>query len=435
MIDDIKIIGGGLAGSEAALVLSKSGLDVTLYEMRPTVQTGAHRTGDFAELVCSNSLKSTDPFTASGLLKEELKLLGSRLIAVAEKYRVPAGTALAVDRVLFSKSITEEIISSRIRVERKEYVQLTEEDFSRTLVLICTGPLTSERLLFSLRDKLDTQEFFFFDAIAPIIESESLDKDLTFAADRYGDEEGHYINIPLDKDTYDIFYEELLKAEKIPVRDFERKYLFDRCQPFEEIARNGYDALRYGPMKPVGLIDPSTGNVPYAVIQLRQENTAKNLYNLVGFQTRLKWDEQRRLLRLIPALRHVEIVRYGVMHKNVFMNSPVLLDPFFQSRKQKNLFFSGQITGIEGYVESIASGFVIAKNILRTLEGKPPLSCPPETMIGSLFNYILHSEPLRPMYANYGILPPIKAKKNQMRQEKTRRAIEKMVDFANRFFE
>ncbi len=432
MIEQVKIIEGGLAGCEAALYLSDHKVPVTLYEMRPSRATEVHETGDLAELVCSNSLKSTDPQTASGLLKEEMRLLKSRLLPIAEECRVPAGSALAVDRKRFSEMINRRIATSAVRVIREEYAQLESENFERTAVVICSGPLTSERLMRSISRFLNTSELFFFDAVAPIVDSDTIDFSCAFEADRYQEEEsGAYLNLPLDEELYDRFYRTLIEAEKIAVPDFERKYLFDRCQPIEEIARGGYDALRYGPMKPVGLIDPKTNRQPYAAIQLRQENAAKNLYNLVGFQTRLKWDEQKRLLRLIPPHREVGIVRDGVMHRNTYLNTPRLFDGHLESKTQPNLFVAGQMSGMEGYMESAVGGLVVAEHILRRFQGRPPLDYPVDTMVGALIAYITQADPLRPMYANFGILPPVKGKKRQVRSLKSARALGKMKAFLN----
>lgn len=447
MIQKVKIIGGGLAGCELALVLTRAGVDVQLYEMRPHVQTDVHQTGDLAELVCSNSLKSKDADTASGLLKEELKRLKSPLLQIAEGCAVPAGSALAVDRSLFSQTVTQRILAQGIGVFREEYCHLEQEDFDHTLVIIASGPLTSERLLANIKTFLNTEELFFFDAVAPIIESESIDYSKVFIADRYAEEqadstdtlpkdventaqgEGAYINIPLNREQYAEFHAAVIQAETISVPDFERKYLFDRCQPFEEIAKSGYDALRFGPMKPVGLRDPKTAQEPYAVVQLRQENAAKNLYNLVGFQTRLTWSEQKRVLQKIPALENCSIVRYGVMHKNIYLNTAALLHPCLQSMRQKGLFFAGQITGMEGYMESVACGHFVSINVLRRLQNKPPIRFPRETMLGSLVYYITTTRPLRPMYANFGILPDLKAKKSKIRQLKSERALLTLENF------
>lgn len=430
MIGQVKIIGGGLAGCEAALFLSDHGVPVTLYEMRPARSTEVHATGDLAELVCSNSLKSTDPNTASGLLKEEMRLLKSRLLEIAEACRVPAGSALAVDRKQFSELIGQRVTAASIRLVREEYTQLDSEDFRRTAVMICTGPATSERFMRTLSRFMSTTELFFFDAVAPVVDSETIDFSCAFEADRYKEEEGGaYVNLPLDEELYGRFYRALIEAEKIAVPDFERKYLFDRCQPIEEIARGGYDALRYGPMKPIGLIDPKTNREPYAAIQLRQENAAKNLYNLVGFQTRLKWNEQKRLLRLIPALREVEIVRYGVMHRNTYLNTPKLFDAHLESKTRPNLFVAGQMSGMEGYMESAVSGLVVAGHVLRRIQGKPLWDYPIETMVGALIAYITQADPLRPMYANFGILPPVKGKKKEIRSLKSGRALRAMEAF------
>jgi methylenetetrahydrofolate--tRNA-(uracil-5-)-methyltransferase len=430
MIEAVKIIGGGLAGCEAALYLADHDVPVTLYEMRPSCPTPVHQTGKLAELVCSNSLKSTDPNTASGLLKEEMRLLKSHLLEIAEACRLPAGSALAVDRERFSEMVGRRIADSTIRVVREEYTGLDDENYERTAVALCAGPATSDGLMGSISRFLKTSELFFFDAVAPIVDSETIDFSHTFRANRYQEgEEGSYINLPLDEALYARFFRTLVEARTLDVPDFERKYLFERCQPIEEIARAGYDALRYGPMKPVGLIDPKTNREPYAVIQLRQENAAKNLYNLVGFQTRLSWGEQKRLLRLIPALREVEIVRYGVMHRNTYLNTPRLFDAHLESKTCANLFVAGQMSGVEGYMESAVSGRIVAGQILRRIRGQSLLEYPIETMVGALNAYITKADPLRPMYANFGILPPVKGKKKEIRALKSERALRVMKAF------
>lgn len=407
----INIIGGGLAGSEVALGLAQKGIKVTLYEMRPERKTDVHETGDFAELVCSNSLKSMELSNGAGLLKEEGRMLGAVLLGIAEKHRVPAGKALAVNRKSFSGEITNLIETDpNIRVIREEVksLDLSEED---SLWIVATGPLSSENFENYLQ-KLFGKHLFFFDAVSPVIAADSIDMKRAFIADRYGKGDGDYLNCPLTKDEYDDFYEELVSAELAPIENFSDKFLFDRCQPVEAIAKTGVDALRFGAMKPVGLPDPETGKEYYAVLQLRKENREGSLYSLVGFQTRLRWNEQNRVFRKIPALKEAEFVRYGVMHRNTYLNSPVVLKQDLRTKEYPNLFFCGQITGLEGYVEAIVSARYVARNILRELEGKDPLILPEDTMLGALINHVTVSGriPLTPVYANFGLLPDIKGK-------------------------
>ncbi|AKI96501.1 methylenetetrahydrofolate--tRNA-(uracil(54)-C(5))-methyltransferase (FADH(2)-oxidizing) TrmFO [Kosmotoga pacifica] len=430
----INIVGGGLAGSEAALSLASRGFKVSLYEMRPQRTTEIHRTGDFAELVCSNSLKSEDLSNASGVLKAEATLLGSILIEIAKKYRVPAGKALAVDRIKFSAEITRLIKENpNINVIRQEVksIELNDED---TIWIVATGPLSSpdfESWLLSVFD----EDLFFFDAVAPIVAADSIDMTLAFEADRYGKGSGDYINCPLKREEYEVFHDALVNAERAPIENFSDRLLFERCQPVEEIARSGIDALRFGPMKPVGLIDPRTGEQPYAVVQLRKENVEGTLYNLVGFQTRLKWNEQRRVFRMIPALHSAEFVRYGVMHRNTYLNSPKLLNPDLRSREFSNLFFCGQITGLEGYVEAITSGRFVALNVEHFLKTGQTFVLPKATMLGALIDHITISGkvPLNPVYANFGLLPSVRARgKREKKLLKAKRAIETMKSFLER---
>jgi methylenetetrahydrofolate--tRNA-(uracil-5-)-methyltransferase len=427
----INIVGGGLAGSEAALSLAEKGIEVTLYEMRPKVKTDVHQTGYFAELVCSNSLKSVELTNASGLLKEEARMLGSILLEIAERHRVPAGKAFAVDRKTFSKEVTERIESSPyIHVVREEVKEIDLND-EGTLWIIATGPLSSpafEKWLSGLFG----EDLFFFDALSPIVAADSIDYRRCFVGDRYGKGSGDYLNCPLDKETYERFWNELVNAQVAPIENFSDKLLFDRCQPVEEIAKTGIDALRYGPMKPVGLIDPKTGSEPYAVVQLRKENKEGTLYNLVGFQTRLKWGEQKRVFRIIPALEHAEFVRYGVMHRNTYLNSPKILNRDLRSKGYPNLFFCGQITGLEGYVEAITSGRFVALNVMELVKTGSTFYLPEKTMLGALINHITVSGrvPLSPVYANYGLLPPVKAKgKRERNLKKAERAIEELKKF------
>ncbi|AFK06247.1 tRNA:m(5)U-54 methyltransferase [Mesotoga prima MesG1.Ag.4.2] len=426
----INIIGGGLAGSEAALSLADFGQEVNLFEMRPNVKTDVHQSGDFAELVCSNSFKSESLDNASGLLKEEGLRLGSRLLEIAYHNRVPAGKALAVDRKAFSEEVSMKLETHPlINVRREEVCSL---DFDGAVNVVCTGPLTSG-CFEAFLGELFGGALFFFDAVAPIVAADSVDLERAFIADRYSDN-GDYVNCSLSREEYELFWNELVHAEVLEVENFSDRFLFERCQPFEEIARSGIDALRFGPMKPVGLIDPITGKEPYAVVQLRKENLSGSLLGIVGFQTRLKWREQKRILSLIPALRNVDIIRYGVMHRNTFLDSPRLLNPDLQSRNHKGLFFAGQISGLEGYVEAIVSGRLAAINADRYVRGKQTVIPPVGTMIGGLINHITVSgrSPLKPVYANFGLLPEIRMKN---RREKNRKKVVVAQEKIQRFLE
>ena len=433
----VNIIGGGLAGSECALYLSKRGIKVRLFEMRPKKMTPVHQTELFSELVCSNSLKSEMIENASGMLKNELMLLKSNLLKIAYHSRVNAGKALAVDRNIFSQTVTQ-AVEEKVEVVRKEIHDIREFDLEKEYVVVATGPLTSESLMASLFSFLETEELYFFDAVSPIIDSEDIDREIVFSGDRYDQfdqnnqpKAGAYLNCPMDKITYQTFREKLIQAEVLPVKDFERKHLFERCQPIEEIARSGIDAMRFGPLKPVGLFDPRTCKEPYAVVQLRKENNSGSMYNLVGFQTRLKWAEQKKIIHMIPGLEHVDVLRYGVMHKNAYINSPLLLQDDFSSKKASKIYFAGQLTGVEGYVESIASGYFVAMNIYRKIAGLEKINFPLETMIGSLFFYCTHAEDLKPMYANFGLLPDLamRVPKKKRRAEKSIRGLNAINDF------
>jgi methylenetetrahydrofolate--tRNA-(uracil-5-)-methyltransferase len=413
---DLIIIGGGLAGSEAAFQAAQRGLKVQLYEMRPSVQTGAHQTHDLAELVCSNSLGSNLPDRASGLLKNEMRMLGSMLLECAESASLPAGGALAVDRELFARLVTE-------RIEKHPNIQIIREevnDIPKTPTIISSGPLTSATLSKSIAALSSEEHLFFFDAIAPVIHAESINMNIAFRASRYGtgeQDEGDYINCPLTYDEYYMFVEALLKAERIELRSFEEAikggvkagHFFEGCLPVEIIAERGIDSLAFGPMRPVGLKDPRTGKRPYAVVQLRQDNLAGSLYNLVGFQTNLKYPEQKRVLRLIPGLENAEFLRYGQMHRNTFIASPKLLRPTLQHIQRDDLFFAGQVTGVEGYMGNIATGLLAGTNAARLLHQEELLILPPTTMLGALCHYVTHAslKDFQPMKANFGILPPL----------------------------
>lgn len=413
---DLIVIGGGLAGSEAAWQAAERGLKVRLYEMRPTLQTGAHQTRDLAELVCSNSLGSNLPDRASGLLKNETRLLGSILLECAEEASLPAGGALAVDRELFARLVTQRIESQpNIEIVREE-----AREIPNSPTIIASGPLTSPTLSGSIAGLSGEEHLFFFDAIAPVIHADSINMEIAFRASRYGageQDEGDYINCPFTREEYYAFVDALLKAERIELRAFEEAiksgvkagHFFEGCLPVEIIAERGLDSLAFGPMRPVGLRDPRTGKRPYAVVQLRQDNLAGSLYNLVGFQTNLKFPEQKRVLRMIPGLANAEFMRYGQMHRNTFIASPKLLRPTLQSIYRDDLLFAGQITGVEGYMGNIATGLLAGVNAARLLNEEEPFTLPPTTMLGALCHYVTHADlkDFQPMKANFGILPPL----------------------------
>jgi len=402
----VTVLGAGLAGTEAVYQLIRRQIPVRLVEMRPKHTTGAHTSDQFAELVCSNSIGSNLPDRASGLLKEELRLLGSYIIDVAYKYRVPAGNALAVDRGAFAREITRYLKGhTLIDFVNDEATEIPDDG----LVIVATGPLTSPTLLQSIKKKLGIGHLEFFDAIAPLVSTESINMEIAFKADRYGEgDKGDYINCPMNKEQYLAFVDALLKAERIELSKLEkeeRKKFFNACQPVEIIAESGIDSLRFGPMKPVGLVDPNTGKRPYAVVQLRQDNLLASLYNLVGFQTNLKHAEQKRVFRMIPGLEKAEFIRLGQMHRNSYINAPKLLTPTLQLKKDSRIMFAGQLCGVEGYTESAATGLVAGMNAVRMLQGKEPVVFPPETMIGSLLHYITFDghKDFHPMNANFGI--------------------------------
>ncbi|MEC9488365.1 MAG: methylenetetrahydrofolate--tRNA-(uracil(54)-C(5))-methyltransferase (FADH(2)-oxidizing) TrmFO [Halanaerobium sp.] len=417
MEPEVTIIGAGLAGSEAAWQLARRGRKVHLYEMRPGKKTPAHKTGFFAELVCSNSLRSNHLANAVGLLKEEMRRLDSLIIQVADRKQVPAGGALAVDREGFAYEITRTLAEHpNVEVIRSEVQSIPA---ARPLI-IATGPLTSEGLTVSIQRMTGEDYLYFFDAAAPIVTADSIDYDRAFKASRYDRGEAAYINCPLNEEKYMAFYQALLNAEEHPLEDFEDETYFEGCLPVEEMARRGEQTLLYGPLKPVGLIDPRTGQQPYAVVQLRQDNREGTLFNLVGFQTRLKWGEQKRVFQMIPGMEEAEFVRYGVMHRNTFINSPRLLDAAYKYRKEQGLFFAGQITGVEGYVESASSGLVSGINAARLLQGKEPVIFPAETAIGALARYISAKDggDFQPMNVNFGIIPPLAERIRNKRERK-----------------
>ena len=414
---EVTIIGAGLAGSEAALQLAKRGFKVELYEMRPKKTTGAHTGGSCAEFVCSNSLGSADITNASGLLKHEMKILNGELIKTAYECRVPAGSALAIDREVFSEKVTEKIKSNpNIELIREELTQIPD-----TPVIIASGPLTSDKLAEDIKTFTQSEHLHFFDAIAPIVEKDSINFDKAFYASRYDKGEASYINCPMNKEEYKKFYDILTHAPRIELKEFEKNAkFFESCLPIEVLASRGVDTLRFGPMKPVGLVDKRTGIENYAVVQLRQDNSAKTLYNLVGFQTNLKWGSQKELLQSIPGLENANIVRYGVMHRNTFINSPKILNASLQTKKRSDLFFAGQITGTEGYTESIATGLLAGINMAKFLNGEKLLELPEETMLGALTHYISNPEheKFQPINSNWGILPPVELPKKERKNKK-----------------
>ncbi|MFA5692652.1 MAG: methylenetetrahydrofolate--tRNA-(uracil(54)-C(5))-methyltransferase (FADH(2)-oxidizing) TrmFO [Acholeplasmataceae bacterium] len=407
----VKIIGAGLAGSEAAWYLANKGIKVNLYEMRPIKQTEVHKTSNFAELVCSNSFRSKDPHNAVGLLKEEMKLMNSLILESALKNEVPAGSSLAVDRNLFSDYITDKIKNHPLITIYNEEVKTLNKD---ELTIIAAGPLVSSLLAEFIKNELKQEELHFYDAVAPIISAESIDYNKVYFKSRYDKGSADYLNCPLNELEYKNFYHELINAERVIPKDFELN-VFEGCMPIETMAERGIDTLRFGPLKPVGL--EKDNQMPYAVIQLRQDDVNQTMYNIVGFQTQLKWGEQKRIINMIPGLEKAEILRYGVIHKNTYIESPKVLNNLFQVKNNPNWFFAGQISGVEGYVESAASGLMVAHNILSVINNNKPKEFPRNTMMGSLANYI--SSPNKnfvPMNANFGLFLPVKIKKSLRRK-------------------
>jgi len=402
------VVGGGLAGTEAAWALAERGVRVTLHEMRPVVPTPAHRTDRLAELVCSNSFKSTDTTNAHGLLKAELRALGSVLLPCADEARVPGGTALVVDREVFSRAAHGKVTTHpNITVVRGEMADLPSPG------VIATGPLTSDRLAQAIGTRLGSAALAFYDAIAPVVADESLDHDRLYRLSRYGKGDGDdYLNAPLDRTGYDAFLDAIAVADQYQRHDFDQVPYFEGCLPVEEMARRGRETLRFGPMKPVGLPDPRTGREPHAVVQLRREDKAGQMWNLVGFQTRLRIPEQQRVFRMIPGLESAEFLRFGSIHRNAYLNSPASLDPGLTARDDDRLFFAGQLTGVEGYTESLGTGLLAGINLARRLEGRPAVVPPPTTMLGGLYRYLRDADPrhFQPMNANFGLLDPLPGK-------------------------
>ena len=420
------VIGAGLAGCEAAWQLAENNVMVTLYEMRPYKMTPAHQTGNLSELVCSNSLRADRLENAVGLLKEEMRQLKSLIIQVADETKVPAGGALAVDRESFSLFITNRIEQHpNINVVREEIIDIPED----IPVIIATGPLSSPAISEKISKLINQDHLYFYDAAAPIVTYESLNQDKIYKASRYGKGDDDYINCPMNKEEYLAFYHALVQAEEAPMNNFEDQKVFEGCIPIETMAKRGEDTMRFGPLKPVGLPDPRTGRDPYAVIQLRQDDTKGTLYNIVGFQTHLKFGEQKKVFSMIPGLENAEFARYGVMHRNTFIQSPKLLDRYYRLKSNTNIFFAGQITGVEGYVESASSGLMAGLNLARILNGKTPLDFTDETAIGALSHYVSNAatRDFQPMNVNYGIMAPLKIRIRN-KQEKNKLISERALN-------
>jgi methylenetetrahydrofolate--tRNA-(uracil-5-)-methyltransferase len=426
MFKTITVIGGGLAGCEAAWQIARLGVQVRLYEMRPVRQTPAHRTERLAEIVCSNSLKSDQPYNASWLLKEELRRLGSILIQIADSVRVPAGGALAVDRDRFAAAVTETISSHpNIELVREEVTDIPTED----IVVIASGPLTSEPLSQSIRNFCGIEHLYFYDAISPIVDCETIDLSKVYRASRYGKASDDYLNCAMNREQYDLFYEALISAESVTVHEFEEARYFESCLPIEELARRGRDTLRFGPMKPVGLKDPATGRMPHAVVQLRQEDLMQSSYNIVGFQNHLKFAEQKRIFRMIPGLENAEFLRLGQIHRNTYINAPQILLPSMAAKRDSRIFFAGQLAGTEGYIENVASGLVAGINAVRTSRGDDLMIPPAETAIGALCRYVATPQKhFAPMNINFGLLPPIDTPRHASKNDRQRLLCERALE-------
>ncbi|WP_339184042.1 FADH(2)-oxidizing methylenetetrahydrofolate--tRNA-(uracil(54)-C(5))-methyltransferase TrmFO [Paenibacillus sp. FSL R5-0701] len=428
----VTVIGAGLAGTEAAWQIASRGVRVKLYEMRPVVKTPAHHTDKFAELVCSNSLRANGLTNAVGVLKEEMRMLDSLVLSAADKHAVPAGGALAVDRDGFSGEITSTLHQHPlIEVVNEELTSLPEDG----IVVVATGPLTSPALSEQIKALMGEEYFYFYDAAAPIIEKDSIDMNKVYLASRYDKGEAAYLNCPMTEEEFDVFYEALITAEVAQLKEFEKEIYFEGCMPIEVMMKRGKQTALFGPMKPVGLVNPHTGELPHAVVQLRQDNAAGTLYNLVGFQTHLKWGEQKRVFSLIPGLENAEFVRYGVMHRNTFINSPKLLLPTYQFKERPNLFFAGQMTGVEGYVESAASGLIAGMNAAKAALGQELVVLPVETTLGSMAQYITTADfkHFQPMNANFGLLPKLETKirnKKEKNEALAQRALDGITSFA-----
>ncbi|AEI44351.1 FADH(2)-oxidizing methylenetetrahydrofolate--tRNA-(uracil(54)-C(5))-methyltransferase TrmFO [Paenibacillus mucilaginosus] len=430
-VQKVTVIGAGLAGSEAAWQIASQGVPVVLYEMRPVKKTPAHISDQFAELVCSNSLRANGLTNAVGVLKEEMRILNSLILRAADKHAVPAGGALAVDRDNFSGEVTSLLRNHPLIEVRNEELERLPEG----ITVVATGPLTSPSLSQHLQELTGEDYLYFYDAAAPIVEKDSIDMSKVYLASRYDKGEAAYLNCPMTEEEFNVFYEALISAETAPIKEFEKEIYFEGCMPIEVMASRGRQTCLFGPMKPVGLINPHTGELPYAVVQLRQDNAAGTLYNLVGFQTHLKWGEQKRVFSLIPGLENAEFVRYGVMHRNTFINSPKLLRPTYQFRTRDNLFFAGQMTGVEGYVESAASGLIAGLNAARYAKGEELFVLPPDTALGSMAQYITTADfnHFQPMNANFGLFPPLeeRIRNKKLKNEKiAERAIAKIQNFS-----
>jgi len=431
----VTVIGAGLAGSEAAWQIASRGVPVKLYEMRPVVKTPAHHTDKFAELVCTNSLRANGLTNAVGVLKEEMRMLDSIILKSADKNAVPAGGALAVDRDGFSGDITDILHNHPlIEVVNEEIQHIPEEG----IVVIATGPLTSPSLSAEIKALMGEEYFYFYDAAAPIVEKDSIDMSKVYLASRYDKGEAAYLNCPMTEEEFNAFYDALVSAEVAQLKEFEKEIYFEGCMPIEVMMKRGKQTALFGPMKPVGLVNPHTGELPYAVVQLRQDNAAGTLYNLVGFQTHLKWGEQKRVFSLIPGLENAEFVRYGVMHRNTFINSPRLLKPTYQLKTNENLFFAGQMTGVEGYVESAASGLIAGINAARKAKGEELVVLPETSTIGSMAHYVTNADPkhFQPMNANFGLLPALDKKirnKKEKNEALANRALASIAEFVKEY--
>jgi methylenetetrahydrofolate--tRNA-(uracil-5-)-methyltransferase len=430
----VTIVGGGLAGCEAAWQLAQRDIEVDLYEMRPVKQTPVHQTGDFAELVCSNSLRGNALDQAAGLLKEEMRRMGSLVMRVADEVKVPAGSALAVDRGLFAQKITEAIAAlPTVTVHRREIVEIPEDP----ITVVATGPLTADALAAAIARFVGDDYLHFYDAVSPVIEADTIDFDRTFKASRYGKGGDDYLNCPLTDEEYRAFYAALTTAECATVKDFENEFFFEGCLPVEVIASRGPETLLFGPMKPVGLVDPKTGRRPFGVVQLRQDNLAASHYSMVGFQTQLKWGDQKRVFRMIPGLENAEFVRMGMIHRNTYVNAPKTLEPTFETRKRAGLFFAGQMSGVEGYVESAASGILAGIGAAFRVRGEEPLAFPEDTAIGALGRYIARSDPknYQPTNIAFGLLPELPQRirdKSRKRLAMSERALQSLESFRPR---
>jgi methylenetetrahydrofolate--tRNA-(uracil-5-)-methyltransferase len=437
MTPRVTVVGGGLAGSEAAWQLARRGVSVDLFEMRPVRQTPVHQTGDLAELVCSNSLRGNALDQAAGLLKEEMRRMGSLIIRVADEVRVPAGSALAVDRGLFARKVTEAVSAlPQVTLHRQETPRIPEGP----VVIVATGPLTSDALAAEIAAFVGQTHLYFYDAVSPVVEAETIDFSRTFRASRYGKGGDDYVNCPLDEPEYDAFYRALTTAECAELHAFDHEFFFEGCLPVEVIASRGRDTLLFGPMKPVGLTDPRTGRRPFAVVQLRQDNLAASHFSVVGFQTQLKWGEQKRVFQMIPGLAQAEFVRMGMIHRNTYVNSPATLEPTFETRKRRGLFFAGQMSGVEGYVESAASGLLAGVGAAFRARGEEPVGFPEDTALGALGRYIARSDPkhYQPTNIAFGLLPELSQRirdKARRRMALAERALGSLEQFQSRLGE